>query len=274
MVELNAKQYTDVLCIATYNIRVKTTADTAFRAWDNRKEQVAKLINKYNFDVFGVQEIANTEQENELKTSLRAYHSFVKGRDNTAGTQGEKIALFYQKSRFEALDSGYFFLSETPDIVSKGWDASYNRMCVWLKLRDKKTNQIAWFFNVHFDHMGVVARVESAKLLVRKMAEITNGGTAFCIGDFNASPLDADFYTVMTQKLSDSKNIALKNHSTTVGTFNGWDVQTANFSEQLRIDYIFSNCKKIEKYQVITDKYVPETYPSDHYPVMIKVLVK
>jgi endonuclease/exonuclease/phosphatase family metal-dependent hydrolase len=265
--------FSDTLKIATYNIRIKTSADTAARSWDNRRSQVAGLIHKYCFDVIGVQEIANSEQENDLKKPLTEYNFYSKGRENNAGSEGEKIALFYLKTQFTALDSGYFFLSETPEIASKGWDASYNRMCVWLKLQDKKTQQTAYYFNVHFDHLGVKARAESAKLLNRKIREIAANEAVFCLGDFNASPLETEFYTSMTQWLRDAKKIALSASEGTIGTFNGWDVTTSSFAENLRIDYVFTNYDKVHSYRVLTDKYVTETYPSDHFPVMIQVVL-
>ena len=147
----------DTLTIATYNIRVKTPVDTSYRSWDNRKNEVAKVIKVNNFDVFGVQEIKDKQQKKDLITLLPEYGSFSKGRSNTKGTKGENIAIFYNKSRFKKIDNGFFFLSESPSIAGKGWDAALNRICVWVKLYDNVSKNSFYFFNVHFDHLVITS---------------------------------------------------------------------------------------------------------------------
>jgi len=259
----------DTLKIATYNVRIKTTTDTDERAWKNRKEQVAKVINTHAFDVFGVQEIINSSQENDLKSLLPSFNHISKGRDDDEGKTGERLAIFFNEKRFTEQGNGFFFLSETPEKASKGWDADLNRICIWIKLYDKITNKTFYFFNVHFDHMGVTARTESAKLVVTKIKAIAGTETAFCVGDFNASPSEPKVYNAMTSYMADSRATSETAPTGSVGTFNGWDVSSATFSENVKIDYIYTNKVQTLSYAVLNDKFVTTNYPSDHFPVMI-----
>lgn len=261
----------DTLTIATYNIRLQTTADKDEHSWTNRKSQVGILIYNHRFDVFGVQEIGSSAQENDLKAMLPAYDFYSKGRDNTSGTKGERLAIFYNKIRFSMLEKGRFFLSQTPHVASKGWDAAYNRICLWVKLKDKMTGKTFYFYNTHFDHLGKTARAESARLIVSKIANDPNA-VVFCVGDFNASPSETAVYNTIKDILPDSKILSESNPTGTTGTFNGWDVQSASFNENVLIDYIFCRKVKVLGYEVINDKFEEKTYPSDHFPVSIKCL--
>jgi endonuclease/exonuclease/phosphatase family metal-dependent hydrolase len=264
----------DTLKIATYNIRIKTPADINARSWENRKAYVAQLINSNKFDVFGVQEIANSTQENDLSTLLPTYSFLSKGRDNTAGTSGERIGVFYNKVRFTEENSGFFFLSETPDVASKGWDAALNRICVWMRLYDTITKKSFYFFNVHFDHIGTTARTESAKLAIAKIKEIAGDNYVVCGGDLNASAYETAVHVEMKLYLDDSRDISETTPTGSDGTFNGWNMTLTTFTESNKIDYIY--CRKVQviSYSVLNDKYVAETYPSDHFPVMIKCKLK
>lgn len=264
----------DTLHIATYNVRIKTTGDTNERSWDKRKSFVAQLISSYRFDVFGVQELVNLAQEKDLNKLLPSYKCYSKGRDNNEGTSGERLSIYYNKNRFNVIDSGFFFLSPTPNVASKGWDAALNRICVWVKLYDTITKKNFCFFNVHFDHMGITARSESANLLISKVKEITGSETTYCVGDFNASPFETAVYDKMKSYFKDSKIEGKSEQVNSVGTFNNWDVNAGFLPESLRIDYVFYTKVKILTYKVLTDKYVAETYPSDHFPVMITSVIE
>ncbi len=255
--------------VATYNIRLQTPADSADRSWVNRKTQVAKLIKKHNFDIFGVQEVGNPHQEADLKSLLPTYIYFGKGRDNQDGTKGEQIGIFYKEKLFTIRDYGYFFLSPTPESLSIGWDAAFRRMCVWTKLVDKRTDKTFYVFCSHFDHIGQKARVESAKLIVSKILEIAGDSPVLFLGDLNTSPESTEMYKILSSSLEDSREITTKPPKGSVGTFNGYNVSVSSLPLKARIDYIF--CKKfsVQSYQVLSDKYSSKTFPSDHFPVMI-----
>jgi len=258
------------LHIATFNIRVQTPADTASRSWDKRKTDVAKIIKQYKFDIFGVQEVANPKQENDLKALIPAYTYIGKGRDNNEGTLGEQIGIFYKTSRFKLRDTGFFFLSETPDKMSMGWDGAYRRICVWAHLYDRQSKRAFFVFSTHFDHIGTKARTESAKLIVERINILAGESPVFCLGDLNASPESTEMYNTLTSFMDDSREISVIPAKGSSGTFNGYDMSIPSFTENARIDYIF--CRKVQvlNYNILTDKYSKESYPSDHFPVMIE----
>ena len=258
------------LNIATFNIRLQTSVDAGARSWTNRKQQVAKLIHKYHFDVLGVQEVGNKNQEADLKKLLPEYNYFGKGRDNQAGTEGEQVGIFYNANRFVLKDKGSFFLSETPDNISFGWDAVCRRMCVWARLYDVQSQTTFYVFCSHFDHKGVKARVESAKLIINKMKQTVGTLPVFFIGDLNTSPDTTDMYTILCSGLNDSREIAQNKMEESVGTFNGFDVSKKLFPLSERIDYIFCNKINVFTYHVLNDKFSTKTYPSDHFAVMIE----
>ena len=228
------------------------------------------MIKQYNFDVFGVQEVGNSNQEADLKKLLKEYTYFGKGRDNQLGTAGEQIGIFYKTNRFTIRDYGYFFLSPTPETMSIGWDAAFRRMCVWIKLVDRHTDKSFYVFCSHFDHMGVKARVESAKLIVQKVKEIASDQPVLFVGDLNTSPESTEMYKTLAVALEDSREISEKTPKGSLGTFNGYNASVSDFPRSVRIDYIFCRNFKVLNYQVLNNKYSSKTYPSDHFPVMIE----
>ena len=268
------KSASDTLKVATYNVRIRTNSDTGNTNWKVRKPEVAKLINEFQFDVFGVQELIDKSQENDLSDLLSSYATVSYGRDNQEGSQGERAAIYYLKSRFELLQKGFFFLSETPEKVSKGWDAALNRICLWAKLKDRVTNKEFYFFNTHFDHIGVVARRESAKLITRKMEELAGNETVICVGDFNADPNDTEFYNTITAKLKDSRLVSVEKPKGSVGTFNGWENEKTDFPESVRIEYLFTQNVKVISYETINKRFGENEVPSDHFPVLIRCTTK
>jgi len=270
----NPATYTDTLKVATYNIRIITNADKGVLSWTNRKSKVARLIKTYNFDIVGTQEVLNSTQENDLQSQLPTYACFSRGRDNTAGTAGERLAIFYKKNRFKALNNGFFFISPTPDVASIGWDAALNRICIWMKLYDVHTQKTFYYFDMHLDHMGVQARSEGEKLVVRKIKEMAGTDDVIFGGDFNANPTETAVYQAATSYLDDSRVITKTPPTGTIGTFNGWDMKSTTFAENQKIDYIFLKNAEVISYAVLNDKYVADAYPSDHFPVFITCVLK
>ncbi len=250
------------LRVASYNVRLGT-ADDGVNAWPNRKEMMKDLIRYHNFDIFGTQEGYDFQLKAICELDDYAYtgHGRDDGKDG-----GEHSAIIYKKSRFTLLASGDFWLSETPDIPGKGWDAQCcNRICSWGKFKDKKTKKEFYFFNVHVDHEGVVARKESGKLMVRKIQEIAGKTPAICTGDFNSTPETEQIKTMQTI-LNDSYLISSQKPYGPVGTFSAFKL-TAKLQE--RIDYIFTDHRlKVLKYGALTDFY-DGRFPSDHLPIVV-----
>jgi endonuclease/exonuclease/phosphatase family metal-dependent hydrolase len=252
--------------IATYNIRYDNPGDS-LNAWTYRKENVKALIQFHEFDIFGTEE----GLINQIKdiAELKEYAYIGKGRDD-GKEAGEHSAIFYRRNRFQLLQSGDFWLSETPDKPGKGWDAKCcNRICSWGKFKDLLSKKEFFFFCVHFDHEGVIARQESGKLMVKKITEIAKQTTAICVGDFNSTPETEQIQALQTI-LGDSYKVTETEPYGPFGTFNAFKF---NAPMKYRIDYIFvSNGIKVLKYGVLTDA-KDQRYPSDHQPVMIKALL-
>lgn len=254
------------ITIATYNLRLNTE-DDGINAWPNRKENVKALVRFHEFDIWGTQE-GFIDQLKDLE-SMDEYGHLGAGRDD-GKEAGEHSAIFYRKNRFKVLQSGDFWLSETPEKPGIGWDATCcNRICSWAKFKDMTNKKDLYVFNVHFDHRGKEARLQSGYLMVRKIKEIAGNTPVILTGDFNSTPDTEQIKTIQTI-LNDSKKASLQPPYGPEGTSNSFkfDAPLKN-----RIDYIFvSKGTKVLKYGVLTDA-KDQRYPSDHLPVVIKAVV-
>lgn len=259
--------HSNVYDIASFNIRMDTPKDS-LDAWDYRKDMVNGLIEFHDLDIVGVQEGFIHQLKDILR--IKRFRYVGVGRDDGKDA-GEHCAIFYDVNKFEVLDKGDFWYSETPEIPGKGWDAECcNRICSWVKLKDKKNGKSFYVFNSHFDHQGKIARIESAKLMVKKIAEIAHGAPVIAMGDFNSTP-DSEQIATINGALSDSFKITKTPAYGPVGTTNqfNWDAPMKQ-----RIDYIFVN-KSVDvlKYATLVDA-LHKRFPSDHLPVVNRVHVK
>ena len=192
------------------------------------------------------------------------------GRDD-GKEAGEYAAIFYKNDRVKLLDSGNFWLNETPDVPKLGWDAACIRICTWGKFKDLRTKKKFYFFNLHMDHVGVVARREAAKLVVSRIKEMAQDAPVVLTGDFNVDQTD-EIYGIFTHSgiLKDSYENARIRFAEN-GTFNSFKVETKTDS---RIDHVFvSPSFKVEAYGLRTDSYWAKGRRnlSDHYPVFVKL---
>ncbi len=251
------------LNLATYNLRLNVDSDGA-NAWPKRKEMVKGLVRYHEFDIFATQE-GLIDQINDL-AQMQEYAFVGAGRDDGVHG-GEHSAIFYRRDRFALLQSGNYWLSETPDKPSLGWDATCcKRIASWARFRDRATKKEFFFFSVHFDHQGMIARRESGKLMVRKIREIAGSVPVVCAGDFNSTPDTEQIHTMQTL-LRDSRQISATPPYGPLGTFNDFKLDGQN--NEL-IDYIFVSAQfKVWKYAVLTDSRDGRN-PSDHYPVVVK----
>ncbi len=251
---------------SSYNLRLLTTSDTGDRSWSSRKTYADKILRKYDFDIFGTQELV-LSQINDL-LALNSNYNYVGVGRNDGTTTGEYCAIFYKKSKFEVLDEGTFWLSSTPNTPSKGWDAALNRIVTWVQIKEKESEKIFYFFNTHFDHQGVIARKESAKLLLEKMKEIAKDIPVICTGDFNLMPDSEPIkYLSESNYIWDARFSSETPVFGTEGTFHGYNLNQNSFN---RIDYIFiSKTVKVKSYGVINDDIDLNAFSSDHFPVFI-----
>jgi len=251
------------LKIMSYNIKLDYPKEGK-NSWTNRKPFMVNQIKFYEPDVLGVQE-AMPNQMKDLDSLLTDYSFVGVGRDD-GKDEGEYSAIFYKKSDLEVVKSSTFWLSQTPEKVSMGWDAVCNRVCTYALFQHKKTKETFWVFNTHFDHVGEVAREKSAALILKKINTLnTKNYPVLLMGDFNLEP-DSKPIQIITSTLDDSKNIA-KLAFGPEGTFNGFHF---NKTVKRRIDYIFVTKSSIlvKKYAVLSDNWDLK-YPSDHLPVFI-----
>lgn len=278
------------LNVGSYNIRMHSKVDYKNGdGWTERREVMCDLVAFTAFDIFGAQEVCHDQLEYML-SRLPEYDYIGVARDD-GKTKGEYSPVFYRRDRFELLDSGTFWLSETPEQVSYGWDAECRRVCSWGYFKDKQTKKKFWFFNTHMDHVGKTARVEGAKLVISKIEKMCGKGAKVILtGDFNVAQ-DSPAYNTFAQSgvLADAFNLA-KVKFAPGGTFNSFKV--ANHTDR-RIDHIFVAGVDVERYGVLTYHYWSDNHgtqstlkdapkeisaehrgvhlPSDHYPVQLFV---
>ncbi len=265
-----AEQSGAAVRVMSFNIRYGSAQD-GDNHWDRRKEFLAKTIQAFSPDLLGTQETLGF-QKDYLAGQLPGYENLGVGRGD-GGTDGEMTALFYRRDRFEKLDGGHFWLSESPDKVgSISWDSSLPRMVTWIKLRDRRDSDLApiVFFNTHFDHRGVVARKQSAQLLRDKIETLATGCAVVVTGDFNADEGSAPYQTLFGESnaqqslVIDSFRVLHPTQEKAEGTFSGFK---ADATAGPRIDWIgLSRDWKILQADIDHTAEAGVT-PSDHFPV-------
>ena len=238
--------------VASFNVQTAGEGENFFLF---RIRAVSETIKKYAPDSIGLQE-AHPGWLLALQAELPAYAYVGIGRDGYVFD--EFTPIFYLKEKYDLVDSGSFWLSETPQKPSKGWDAQLNRICTWAVLRNKETGESYAHFNTHLDHVGAQARLNSVQIILDKIAELNL--PTVCTGDFNVSE-GSEVYRGMTAALGDSKYLAPDTMS--MGTFNGFDME--GLAGKSPIDFLFVTKDTItpKVYRVVTDL-VDGRIPSDH----------
>jgi endonuclease/exonuclease/phosphatase family metal-dependent hydrolase len=251
---------------ATYNIAYDTPKETD-NLWVNRVPLMIDLVKKKDFDIWGTQE-GLENQLVDLIAGLPQYQWFGAGR--TDGHNGEHCAIFYKPAKYEKLNSGDFWLSETPDNPGIGWDASLPRICTWGQFKDKATGVTFFVFNTHLDDKGAVARKEGIKLILSQMKKIAGTTPALMCGDLNFDQFDAN-YTTLKANLTDVYDISPTKVNDTGGSYNGYNI---NHNSASRIDHIFLTPGiASSRYEIVNTAYNGK-YPSDHFPVMVDLVIK
>lgn len=242
----------------SYNIRYANTSD-GDNAWDIRKPATKEMIEREQPDVFGLQE-ALIGQLQYIDSNFPQYSRVGVGRDD-GKEEGEFMAVYYRSDKFKLLKNGDFWLSETPDECSMGWDAACRRIVTWAKLKDKETGKVFYAFNTHLDHVGEVAREQSILLIVKKIDEIVKKDKApvFLSGDFNSN-VNSAIFDPLKSIMKDSR--AILPESEWIPTYNNF----GNGNDAM-IDYIFYKNAEVLDFKTLNGDY-GKPYISDHYPVM------
>lgn len=253
------------LNVLTYNIRLLNPGD-APNTWSARKKNVFALISAAKPDVFGLQEPVY-EQLKDVEFAFPDYARVGVGRDD-GKEAGEFSPLFFNEHKFKMLSSGTFWLSQTPAVAgSRGWDAACNRVVSWVQLKDYKEGKVFFVFCTHFDHMGEIARRNSAKFLLHAVDSLSGNNPVIVLGDFNSKP-GSEPYTILTDESNPEHLLdARENCKKPAGpkyTFTGFKVGAQPGD---RIDYIFlKNKVRVMSFRV-NNKSDGNYYPSDHLPV-------
>lgn len=274
----------------SFNIRYDEPRD-GMNAWKYRKSMVVSMMQMHHIDIAGMQEVLNSQMK-DLFSMLPEYGFIGVGRED-GKTLGEFSPIIYLKDRFRIMNQGVFWLSETPLIPnSKGWDAAITRIVTWVEFFDKKTKKIFFFFNTHFDHMGIIATRNSAILLQNCVEEIAGESPVIITGDFNVNEY-SETYKILagktkkgtTEKKSfkDSHYVCVHDHEGPEFTFHGFKAaeylyeQPQNDSCKIgksetdtleTIDYIFiKNKVEVLEHAILSDAW-DGMYPSDHFPVI------
>lgn len=269
--ERNAEMIqTDSISVMSYNIRYDTP-DDGINAWPNRSDQVAEVMGeKYQADIIGVQE-ALKSQIDDLQERLPDYTWVGVGRDD-GKEAGEFSPIFYKAERFDLIATNTFWLSESPNQPgSISWDAAITRVASWAKLKDRASGRNFYIINTHFDHMGEVARVESAKVIGKFISGIEEEYPVIVTGDFNV-PETSEAYSVMTDLpgILDARYASETEHEGPTATFSNWEELRP---EETRIDYIFARDNvRVLTHQILDDRY-DGRFPSDHLPILVDVLL-
>jgi endonuclease/exonuclease/phosphatase family metal-dependent hydrolase len=258
-----------VVRVMSFNIRYGTARDGS-NGWPHRRAAVLGVVRGFDADLLGTQETL-AFQRDELLASLPAFAVVAAGRDD-GREAGEMAALYYNRNRFEPLDSGQIWLSETPAIPgSRGWDAALPRIATWVKLRDRTAPQDKplLFLNTHFDHVGANARLESAWLIRRSLAALGKGCRLVVTGDFNAAEASPPYAALFAEaaaapRLLDTLRVMVPKPTGPEGTFNSFDpTSTAG----PRIDWIGCSPDWRVVAAGIDHTVAAGRPPSDHWPV-------
>ncbi|GHU78651.1 endonuclease [Bacteroidia bacterium] len=261
------------LNIMSFNIRYDNPEDS-LNSWQYRKDIAAQTIKDYHADIVGTQEVL-VNQLNDLKDRLPEYNAIGVGRQDGID-QGEYSALLYKKDRFTVLESGTFWLSETPEVAgSKGWDGACERIATWAILEDSNSKKQVFAINTHLDHIGKVARQEGVSLLLERTQSLSKGLPVIVTGDFNSRP-ESDVIKHVTDTsnlgyLVNAKDVALEK-SGTDWTFHGFG--EVPLERRSFIDYIFVSPNiKVLKHTVIPEE-LNGKFISDHSVITATIQIE
>lgn len=262
---IGCKKENNIYTAMSYNIRYDNPED-GMNNWHKRKATLVHQIKGQAPDILGIQE-GLIHQVSYLNNMFPNYNYVGVGRED-GETTGEFAAIFYNTKKWQCLQDNTFWLSETPSVVSIGWDAALERICTYALLENTENKQKVWALNIHFDHQGQESRKQSAKLLLSKIEELqeSNNYPIILTGDFNTSPNEEPIQ-ILKKNLEDSFTYADEASKNLSATFNNFDSKNP---PQHRIDYIFTKDINVRSYRILVDGNEETPFISDHFPVVIK----
>ena len=251
----------------SYNIRYDGHSDLA-PDWSKRIAPIVAQLQSARPTIIGFQEVLKNQLD-DLNKALPSYRAVGVGRDDGKAA-GEFAPIFFDTTRYLLLQSGTFWLSPTPDMPSKGWDAALNRICTYALLQSKYDGKKLWVLNTHFDHVGEDARLHSAQLLIEKFSEFTQivNAPMLLLGDFNAEP-DSPIYLLLKASFQDLSCSKRHRELCSEPTFNAF---TLTASDDKIIDYFFGSPGIVSIQFKVLKEHFDRSYPSDHFPLELTFL--
>lgn len=270
------------ISVMSYNIRLGVGKD-GDNSWEFRKPATAAMLKELQPDMFGVQE-AYPMQIDYIHQECPEYASYGIGRDD-GKEEGEHMSIFYKKDKFELLSSETFWLSETPEVPSFGWDAACRRTATSVLLKHKKTGKKLFYVNTHLDHVGDTARLEGLKLIVERIKSMNPDGLPLILtGDFNMMPKQKPILE-LDKMMNSARRFAVKTDN--LATFNAWKKPLEQAAidpdfkavdpENLIIDYIYytpGQVVSVPLFETVTKTFADIPFISDHYPVRALIELK
>lgn len=259
---------TEPIKVMTFNIRYGAAPDGE-NAWPQRREMVVETIKAFKPELLGLQEALRLQLD-VLDDALDGYARVGVGRE--ADGNGEYAAIYYRRGRFDVQDAGTFWLSDTPEVPgSTTWGNTLPRICTWVRLFDRMSEERLLYVNTHWDHQSQPAREESAKLMAAKLANLRgDDGAVIVTGDYNAAPNNPAIESLVREgRLRDSFLVAHP-EETKLDTFNGFGRSPMT----VKIDYVFINDRWDVKDAEIVREQKDGRYPSDHFPVTATLVLK
>ena len=250
------------ITVVSANARGFDQDDKGDTHWFVRAPLFVKTLENAKPDIIGMQEVSKV-QYRYLKKSLRGYDSEIQYSDD--GAFSGSNPLFYNTAKFDLIEKGSFWLSETPEKMSIGWDGACYRVCTFMVLSQKSDGARFAVFNVHLDHIGREARVNGIKLVVERMQKY-NDIPCIMMGDLNAAAEYGSTYNTAITYFKDAKHCT--EDSDDGITWHGW-----NFGDDSELDDFFMISKTgidVLQYRILRDSF-DGVYPSDHYPIMMKM---
>ena len=245
------------LTVMSYNVRT-SVKDDGENSWEFRRSATPAMLREVKPDVFGVQEAMPDQIDYILETSP-GYKCYGIGRND--GVEGERMSVFFNTRRLKLKDCGTWWLSETPDVPSTGWDAKYPRTATWALFRDRRSGREFYFVNTHLDHKGVNARREGLSMIVDKVRGMNPDTPLVLVGDFNVEPSDSCLLALEGRMLN-ARNTALDTDN--IPSFNGFRTPPSKM-----IDYIYyTGFSRALKFRVENGSFDGKAFISDHYPIV------
>lgn len=251
----------------SFNVRVNTASD-GDNDWAHRRDLAPATIRFHQADIAGVQE-AYRGMIDDMQQRLPGYACYGVG-TNDGADGGACNPVFWRESRLELIRSETFWLSPTPDTPSTGWDAAFPRTATHVVLRERRSGFELEVFNVHLDHEGAQARLESARMLAQRMSDLPDDARVILLGDFNCGDSSPPVQAITDRcNLRDARDVSLTPHYGPTGSFTGF--AGPQYTGPL-LDHIFVQGVQVQQHGILPDHF-DGRLPSDHFPVLAEILL-